>query len=289
MTILLLVGECLPWLFSLGAQPPGQVMLTFMFAGLAAISLVTFFQRAAILHDLDYLPAVLYMGTTAVFPALHTHWKCQMVVCVLIGLFSLLYRGFRQKDSTRDAFTSTLLVLLSSLVIPDLIWLTLFIWIAYMMLSSFSFRTLLATFIAIGTFAIYIVLAIWLGWMNNPYATILERDWIFEVMDPEEWLMPVFLTGVGVYFFIFAVIRTERDSIRQRTVLMLFSLFYLPLMAMCVYPTLPLMVVPVALALLTGLGTVFFRQKDSVHRSIVFLLYWGVLIAIYIVPTIIFG
>lgn len=276
-------------MFSFGTQPTGQVMLTFLFACLAAVLLVAFFQRVTILHDMDYLPAVLYMGAMAAFPTLHTQWKGQLVVCLMVGLFSLLYKGFRQKDSTRDSFTSTLLILLSSLLIPDIVWLVPFIWIAYMFLSSFSFRTLLASILAIAVFAIYVSLAVWQGWMDNPYAMVLERNWIFEVMDPEEWLMPVVLTGGGIYFFIFTVVCTDRDSIRQRTVLMLFSLFYLPLMVMCVYLTMPLMVVPVALALLTGLGTLFFRQKDSVHRGIVFLLFWAMLIAVYTVPSLIFG
>lgn len=41
------------------------------------------------------------------------------------------------------------------------------------------------------------------------------------------------------------------------------------------------------LALLTGLGTIFYRQKDSVHRGIVFLIYWLLLIAVYIAPSLI--
>ena len=221
IAILLLAGECVPWLISMGSQPTGEVIVTLLFAGLAASLMVFFFRETTIVHDLDYLPAVLYMGAMAVFPSLHTGWKAQLVVLVLIGLVALLYRGFRQKDSTRDAFTATLIMLLSSLLIPDIIWLVPGIWIAYMLLSSFNFRTLLATLIAIGTFALYVGLAIWQGWMQNPYAGILDRHWIFEVVDAEEWLMPVVLAGLGLYYFIFAVMRSERESIRQRTVLML--------------------------------------------------------------------
>lgn len=289
MAILLLAAEFLPWLTSFGTQPAGLVMLTFIFAAVAAVLLVYFFHHAGIIGDVDYLPGVLYMGATAVFPALHTQWKGQLVVCLLLGLLSLLYRGYRQKDSARDSFTATLLLLVTSLLIPDLIWLVPFIWIAYMFQSSFGFRTFLASLIALSVFALYVGLAIWQGWMANPYALLLERHWIFEVMDPEEWLMPVALTGGGIYFFIFTVVRTDRDSIRQRTALMLFSVFYLPLMAMCIYLTQPLMVVPVALVLLAGLATLFFRQQDSVHRGIIFILYWAMLVAVYIVPSIIFG
>ena len=287
IAILLLAGECVPWLISMGSQPTGEVIVTLLFAGLAASLMVFFFRETTIVHDLDYLPAVLYMGAMAVFPSLHTGWEAQLVVLVLIGLVALLYRGFRQKDSPRDAFTATLIMLLSSLLIPDIIWLVPGIWIAYMLLSSFNFRTLLATLIAIGTFALYVGLAIWQGWMQNPYAGILDRHWIFEVVDAEEWLMPVVLAGLGLYYFIFAVVRSERESIRQRTVLMLCSLFYVPVVVMCVWPTLPLRVVPVVLALLTGLGTIFYRQKDSVHRGIVFLIYWLLLIAVYIAPSLI--
>ncbi|MBR6017131.1 MAG: hypothetical protein IK073_00740 [Paludibacteraceae bacterium] len=285
--ILLLVGAGLLWLPSFADHAFGTVLLTMLLTLLAAAIMQTFFHRSGLTRETDMLPLLLYVVSVSVFPALHTQWQSQVAVCALLIILTVLFRGFREKDTSEQAFLSTLLLLLASMLVPDMIWLFPFIWIAYIILSAFGFRTMLATLIALAVFAIYLGIGLFFEKIDNPFLGLLDRQFIFESGDPEEWIMQAVLMFMGCYFFIISVIRVDRDSVRQQAVLTLFALFFAATIAMVIYPMLPLKTLPLMLAMLTGLAVTFFRQNESVHRGIVFLLYLLLLAAGYLVPTLI--
>lgn len=285
--LLLLVGLGLMWLPSFEAHQPNVVILTLLFAAMAATLLTSVFQRVGITRDTDMLPALLYMLAISVFPSLHIQWLSQVVVCVILIVIRVIYKGFREKDTAEDSFLSTLLLLISSLWVPDVIWLVPMVWMGYIALSAFNIRTLLASIIAFGLFVIYLVLSTLLGWYDEPYSGLVHRSLIFMQFDLEEWIMSIAVLCMGIYFFIFTVVRLDRDSLRQRTLLILFTLFFLPQLVVAVYPMLPIQTQPIGLALLTGLATLFFRQMQSLHRGIVFLVYIAMLLAGYFVPTLV--
>ncbi len=288
VAILLLVGIGLLWLPSFTEQSGGSVMLTLLLTLLAAALLQFFFHFSGLTRDTDILPAVLYFAAISVFPSLHTLWQGQLGVCAMLIILHILFRGFREKETAKDAFISSFILLLASLLVPDMIWLFPFIWIAYIILSAFSIRTMLATLIALGTFVIYMGLGIYLQRISNPFLNILDRQFIFESADPEEWVMQAALMCMGCYFFIITVIRVDRDSVRQQAVMTLFALFFAPCIMMVLYPMTPMRTLPLMLAMLSGLAVTFMRQTESVHRGIIFLLYLALLAAGYIVPTLVF-
>ena len=275
------------WIPSFREQQGFSVTLTMGLTMLAASVLQFFFHFSGMTRETDILPALLYFAAISVFPPLHTLWQSQVAVCALLIILHILYRGFREKDTTEDAFVSSILLLLPSMLVPDMIWLFPFIWIAYIILSAFSMRTMMATLIALGTFALYLGLGLYLGKLDNPFLELLNRRFIFEVTDPEEWIMLAVLMFMGCYFFIITVIRVDRDSVRQQAILTLFALFFAATIAMIIYPMMPMRSIPLMLAMLSGMATIFFRQTESVHRGIVFLIYLALLIAGYIVPTLI--
>ncbi len=288
VAILLLVGIGLLWLPSFTEHNGGNVMLTLLLTLLSAALLQFFFHFSGMTRDTDILPAVLYFAAISVFPTLHTQWQAQVGVCAMLIIMHILFRGFREKETAQDAFISSLLLLLASLLVPDMIWLFPFIWIAYIVLSAFSVRTMLATLIALGVFVIYLGLGVYTRHMANPYIHLLDRQFIFESADPEEWVMQAALMCMGCYFFIITIIRVDRDSVRQQAVLTLYALFFAATIMMVLYPMSPMRALPLMLVMLTGLAVTFMRQTESVHRGLVFLLYLALLAAGYVVPTLVF-
>lgn len=287
VALLLLVGLVLLWTPSFREQPTGTVLLTLCLTAVGAALLQFFFHFSGMTRETDMLPALLYVAAISVFPSLHIQWQAQVAVCAVLIILHILYRGFREKDTTEDAFISSFLLLLTTLLVPDMIWLFPFIWIAYIVLSAFSMRTMLATLIALGMCVIYLGFGLYLGKMSNPFVGLLDRQFIFMSADPEDWIMQAVLMFMGCYFFVIAVIRVDRDSVRQQAVLTLFALFYAATMVMVLYPMTPMRSLPLMLVMLSGMATTFFRQTESIHRGIVFLLYLMLLVAGYLVPTLI--
>lgn len=284
---LLLVGLGLLWIPSFREQQTGSVLLTLSLTILAAAILQFFFHFSGMTRETDILPALLYVAAISVFPVLHNQWESQIAVCAILIIMHILFRGFREKDTTEDAFISSLVLLLASLLVPDMIWLFPFIWIAYIILSAFNMRTMLATLIALGMFVLYLGIGLYFDKIDNPFLSLLDRQFIFESADPEEWIMQAVLMFMGCYFFIITVIRVDRDSVRQQAVLTLFALFFAATIVMVLYPMTPMRSLPLMLVMLSGMATTFFRQTESVHRGVVFILYLSLLVVGYLVPTLI--
>lgn len=285
---MLLVGIGALWLPSLVEANTSQVIITLLFTILAAGIIMFVFHRVGITRDSDSLPGLLYMLAISVFPSLHVQWQSQLVVCVVMIVVNVMFAGFRDKDTAEDSFLATLLLLFSSFLVPDVLFLVPMVWVGYILMAAFNLRTLLASFLALGVFVIYLCIGVYMHWLTEPFAHLTNRTFIFFHMDLEEWIMTIAILCMGIYFFIFTLLRLDRDSLRQQTLLTLLSLFFLPQLGIAIFPAIPITSQPISLALLTGLATLFFRQCQNVHRGIVLVVYVLMLIAGRFVPNMVF-
>ena len=219
----------------------------------------------------DLLPVFLYLLTTTAFPAIHTWWQLQAcIVCTTI-LVKVIQCNYREEENAADSFRATVLALIASLFVPQAVFLVPLIWVAYIFLRAIHFRTFLASLIAIGVFLIYLALTIMLGGADCPYVGLFYLpDWQTLIGLPAT-ADSAYTTSLALVYGLFvllhyvlcivATVRINRDSAGQQTLLVLLYLFFLP----------------------TATAVFFFRQNQSIARSITFILYLLLLLVAYTV------
>lgn len=224
----------------------------------------------------DGLPLFIYLLSVTVFPVYHICWQGQTAVVCMLLLLLLLRKAFREEEPTESAFVATLLLLGASLVLPDMVWLIPAVWVAYILLHSFGLRVWLATLIGTVVFAIYFLLVWHLGWIENAYSRIFERAWLFSVLPLSEAVEECLLIGIGVVLFVASLLRTDRDSTGQQNWLLLFTLFFIVASGLALFPMRTTVccasLFPMVQLLFAGLWVLFFRQRESAARGIMYII-----------------
>lgn len=257
-------------------------MLPVVFNGLLFWMLM---MHAGVVRGRDGLPLFMFLLPPAVFPACHICWQGQTAVTCMLIVLLLLHKAFREEEPAEGAFVIALLLLIASLVLPDMVWLIPVVWIAYIILHSFGLRVWSATLISVALFAVYFLIAYYSGWIGNPYTMIFSRVWLFDSSPLSDAVEEVALIGNGIVLSVASLVRVDRDSIGQQNRLLLFILFYVACAGLSLFPVrsaataiVPCCgsIFPVLLMLFSGLSVLFFRQRESVARGITYIV-WIVL------------
>lgn len=239
-------------------------------------------------RERDGLPIFVYLLSVTACTRYAISWQGQ--AAVLGGLIVLygLQRCFREDEPTETAFLGTLLLCLCSLVLPDMIWLVTVLWIAFMILHSFGLRVWIATLIGTCVFAIYFLIALGFGWIDNVYEALLVRRWLF---GSDAWwheIATAVMIALGVVYGAGAMLRADRDSTNQQNSLLLFVLLFvvcagLSLVPMCKSAfAICHSMVPMLCLMYSGLSVLYFRQEESVARGVWYWLSIVMLIGCYV-------
>lgn len=257
-----------------------EVLPTLLLAVVNAFVLLYVLLQVGVARERKGLPVWLYVLTISGFQAWHTYWQGQIaVLCVLLTL-RLLLRCLHVKYPAGDAFRTTLLVLLGSLAVPDMVWLIGVLWVGFILLRSMNLRVVLATLLAMATFALYVAIVLYFSELTNPYASLWARAWLWQTVPMQVWLPMVVWMGVGLFFGVAAATRMNRDSIVQQALLLLLGLFFVVGVGPTLYPMGQSMLFPVVLLTVVGMAVLFFEQRENTARGVVHLLYiLGVLAA----------
>ncbi len=249
----------------------------------------------------DGLPLLLYVLSATAFPALHTCWQAQLGVACMLPVMHLLRHEQSEEFSPEYAFLCTLTLSFASLFVVDFVWFIPALWVCMLFSRDFNFRTLSATLIAGGAFALYLCIAIFLFGADTGYAHLFDRT-LYYTVGTVFHALPVF--GAMGLFFIFALLLSlERNSLRWRMEVIFLVLFAIAAAVLCLFPVVysapaycafhPAVIssesslylssmLPVALALQTHLACLYFRQYATTTRSVFFLIYSACFVVTYI-------
>ncbi len=76
----------------------------------------------------------------------------------------------RHTSSVEECFQMALLIGIASSSLPSALFLIPLIWLYLIYQNLFSLRSFIATFLGLLTVAVYVVVAIWMGWIDNSWA-----------------------------------------------------------------------------------------------------------------------
>lgn len=242
--------------------------------------------RAKAASHFSLMPAVLYIVAVAVYPYLRLHWQPQLIVLLLL-FFLFMTRdifggqngnmgnnGLDANEPNSLVFFVTILLCLTSLLVPDALWCIAFLWIVVLLQGAFSFRTVLASLLAVALVCVYYVLAIYTGWVDMwDYAQLFDRQWLgYEqpacITTSVLIMMPAFLLITAGAFR-----RSSYDLVSTRMLLyhvVMLGLFAAPLILLAAARQDIIVLLPLSLAATTG---IFLLQKESETRGVTLLLY----------------
>ncbi len=282
------------WIPAFMAQDWRLVLPTMLLAVVNAFVFQGFAMQVGLvsMRERDGLPIFIYLLSATACTQYAACWQGQ--VAVLGGLIVLygLQRCFREEEPTETAFLSSLLLCLCSLVLPDMVWLIAVLWVAFMILHSFGLRVWLATLIGASVFAIYFLIALYFGWIDNVYGALFVRRWLF---GGEMWwheIAAAVMIVLGIAYGIGAMLRVDRDSANQQNSLLLFVLLFvvcagLSLVPMCKSAfAICHSMMPMLCLVYAGLAVLYFRQEESIARGVWYWLSIVLLVGCYVVNLI---
>lgn len=258
-----------------------EVLPTLLLTIVNALVLLLLMLQVGVARERKGLPLWLYVLTISGFQTLHTYWQGQIaVLCVLLTLRALL-RCQHTKYPAEESFRTTLLVLLGSLAVPDMVWLLGALWVGFALLRSLNLRVVLASFLAMATFALYVAIVLYFSELTNPYASMWERAWLWQTVPMQVWLPMVVWMGVGLLFGVAAAARMNRDSILQQVLLVVLGLVFVAGVVVTLRPMGPSTLFPVVVSAGAGMGVLFFEQRETRARGVIHLLYIVGMLAAY--------
>lgn len=270
--------------FLSGSTQIGALVATMLLTLVNGWGMMYLLYTTSITRYREPLPVVLYLWATVAFPELHPLWDAQLAVLTLIFTVIILHYCYHKTDSQEQVFLATGLLLIGSLCVPELVWYIPLLWAALIFQQALSIRSLLASWVAIGCFALYYAIAYYFM-AEWPLYTI-PMPAIPQIMSDSTLLITLITVAVallmGLYFSGHLLWRLYRESNRMRFMVILHIILLIAGAVWALMPAgdwngLSLLIYPFAM-----LATLFFQQKESVFRSIVFLLLMALYITAYI-------
>lgn len=248
-----------------------------------AILLSMTLYRAKAAAHFSLLPAILYILAVGVFPFLREHWQPQLTATILLFFLFATRNMTDSHEPNGLVFFVTLLLCLAALLSPDAVWCIVFLWLVVLLQGSFTFRTILASLLAIALVCVYYVLAMYLGWIDLwDYSVLFHRQWFGNIY-PVSIIVTVITMMIAFLLAASGAFRrSSYDLVSTRMLLyhvVFIGLLYAPLILFsAVYPDCWLLL-PLALSSTTG---IFLLQKESEARGVTLLIYILGAIALYL-------
>ena len=260
-----------------------SLLLTQIFVVVNAGLMSATLYRAKATSRFSLLPALLYITAIAVFPYLRVHWQPQL----LIGVLLFFLYATRDMSDTHEpnglVFLITLLLCLIALIIPDTLWCIVFLWIVVLLQGAFTFRTVMASVLAVALVSAYYVLAIYAGWAQEwSFSPLYERRWLWQDNPACVTVTVIVMLVAFLYMTGGAFRRSSYDLVSTRMMLyhvVMWGLLSALLIVLTSAQPDCWVLLPFTLSAVAG---IYFMQKESESRGVTLLLYLVGAVALYL-------
>ncbi len=258
----------------------GTLLLTF----LNAFCFTLLVYQRGITRKLEGLTFVLYLLAISVLPALHTQWLLQVVVLLFQLTLGLVLRAYRNNRAVEPAFLSALLLGVTALIVPDVVFLLPVVWLMFVVQRAMSLRVFLASLIGASVVLLYSVLFSKLGWIQLVDWTDI---WVRNMNGVRDAINGVSTIVIAVCGLFFAIANLTHQNI-ENTAITIFVwcmiLAFLPCAVLMFFPPAYFASLFVlALYGLVALATYFFLSRESVFAGVTFLIFIALFIGIFFV------
>lgn len=235
------------------------IALTILLAIAVAAGLVWECYHAGVTRMYTLWPAALYLALTAACPAAYTAWQGQLAVVALMMLTIRLDRTYLEAHAQEVCFTSTLALLVASLLHPALYAYIPVMLIALIYQQAFTLRALLAILIAIGTFAVWYAIYLYL----LGYGELIHWPHLMLPTMPIWQLAILSVILIAAIYMLFCIFwRFGRISRRRRFMTSLHTMYFVVAVVYSLFTAdgaicLPLLIYPTCI-----LAVLYKRRND---------------------------
>lgn len=275
--LLLSVGSLALWIpdFLVANAPIGALVATMLLSVVNAFIIMLLFYHAGVTRYRVGLPMVSYLLLMAAFPAIHADWRAQVAIVFIAPVVLLIHNVHLNPETQEESFVATLLICVSSLFMPTMIWLVPVLWVGFVLQQALSLRTFLASLMAIAVFALYYAITWFLagrwGYVLLLAMPSLSIGWFGPVLSTADQIRMYVLLAVMVWFVIELLIYIDRVSMRERTFTLVFLALLLTVLLMTFFPIDGQNNSPLPVYAASVMATLYFQQRESIVRGVFFL------------------
>ncbi len=284
MAILLSVGCIGFWVPDFIAGVQTSAISTLLLTLLNAFCFTLLVYQRGITRKLEGLPFVLYLLAISVLSVLHAQWLLQIVVLLFQVTLGLVLRGYRNDRAVEPAFLSALLLGVTALIVPDVVFLLPVVWLMFIVQRAMSLRVFLASIIGASVVLLYTVLFSKLGWIQLVDWTDVWARNMNGVRDAINGVSTIVIAVCGLFFGIANLTHQNIENTAITIFVWCMILAFLPCAVLMFFPPAYFASLFVlALYGLVALAAYFFLSRESVFAGVTFLVFIAILIGIFFV------
>lgn len=173
------------------------ILVTFVFTICNAMLLSIVYGKLEITNLPSLFVAITYWISISAVSFLHPYWQGQVLIAsILVSLLILGDVGYQHQDATEESFLSTFIVCVVSLLICQALIGVLIIWLYLLSKRMLTWRSWIASMIAIIVVVLYSGISHYLGWIIFP--SIL-CDFFY---NKDAWIVIVLLGVIGTITYL---------------------------------------------------------------------------------------
>lgn len=226
------------------------------------------------------LPMFLYLLAASSSSATYTCWQGQVLVLALFALLLAIIPMRNNQEAVVPAFLSTLLLCVTSLLIPETVLMIPFLWVVFVAQRALSLRVWLASVVAVALFAVWTAVVVWLFRLPAPYSGWELVGWALSARNGLQWGA----TGLETLLFIMiaagVISHLRYDNSHVQNIVMLLFLFLIQALLMYLFSPSGLPFLSVVFLTLSALSTTYFLQRETTLRGVLFLVLCVVLVVV---------
>jgi len=228
-----------------------------------------------VVRERTLMPAIFYMLISGCATSIHYQLSFQIGTMLFIAVLMILYTIYRQQAATEQIFLATILIMLASMFLPDLLWFVLFIWIALPIERVLNIRMWLASIIAIGLVVIYTVLGLHFfgdGLQLTSFDILYQRSLPnFESSGTIVLQVIYFLLAIALIAYYYMT--RARLNIPNIIAGDLFVLTALMVAVLSFFPASTISIVPIGILTICTMSVHYFSGQPSILRGSLFVVY----------------
>lgn len=250
-----------------------QTVVTMILTVGNAVLLMYLVYQVGITRTRSSLPVFCYLLLVGVMSQLHSQWEGQMAVLGLQSVVLLLMRAYRSDNAVHESFLSTLIISITALFLPDMLFLLPVLWIGLSVQRAMNLRVVLASLIAAGLFVLYVWISSTL--FPSAFSILSIGDTYLHTLPSAEALLPLlFLAVAAVVFAVTSLLGFARENSRaQSLVLILLMLLLVSVVMMFFPPKYFSSLLAVAVYSVAALSAYCFCTRQSVAMGVIFIVY----------------
>ncbi|MBR3566285.1 MAG: hypothetical protein IKN91_08185 [Paludibacteraceae bacterium] len=267
----------MPHAVSCSMQPVAVLLLSFGLCIINALLLLFILYISGEFKERTAMPVVLFLFMSGAFKAVHFMLAYHIGLLLMILVLILMIQTFRKPDLAEYSFLATLILYLAAIFVPDLMYFIPFLWLMLIANRALSAKTLIASWLALGTVFVFLLFFIFYkseSWQYFDFENLLDR-YIIQPQPLQSFVGKVVLLVVAILLSVYYFLDKSLLNIKQIIVFDEIIIVAVFVLFAIVFPSSHYVddVYPMGVFVMSALATHYFIASPSVVRGVMFLVY----------------